>query len=187
MTQDGRLIVIEGIDGAGKTTICNRLTKDYDFRYMSQPEDTWVGRAARKALREDVDPACDLFLHMAAHANQQPRIRKILDENDIVMDRYYHSRVAYQSVASHFTAKQIDDFHTGWSIVPTTTVILDVDPRAAMKRSGDNGDKFEETEFLSQVRQRYIDQYKNADNVGFVDASMPEEQVYGKVLSLLDP
>lgn len=180
---DSRFIVIEGIDGAGKTTVCNYLSENYDHYYMTQPEDSWVGEAARKALREDVDPSCDLFLHMAAHANQQPELKLQLERSDVVMDRYYHSRVAYQTVQTQFSAKEIEEMHFDWSIQPSKTIILDVPPKVALERKDEPQDKFETTDFLSDVRSVYRNFFNNRDDVTFVDARQSEEEVIRAVES----
>jgi thymidylate kinase len=152
---------------------------------MSQPEESWVGQAARKALREDVPPMCDLFLHMAAHAYQQPRIIDELESNDIVMDRYYHSRAVYQSIDTNLSATDIEELHLDWSIEPVTTIILDVDAETAIERIGNTEDKFEKRDFLKEVRTNYIDTFGERPDVFLVDATKPQEEVYQEVISIL--
>ncbi|MFB1064845.1 dTMP kinase [Natrinema sp. H-ect4] len=177
MDFDSRFIVIEGIDGAGKTMVSNYLSERYDQCYMTQPEDSWVGEAARKALEEDVEPSCDLFLHMAAHANQQARLKPQLEKSGVVMDRYYHSRVAYQAVQTQFSAREIEEMHLDWSLQPSETIILDLPPETALERKGGSQDKFEKIDFLSDVRSVYRDFFEDRDDVTFVDARNSEEEV----------
>lgn len=181
MNQGGRLIVVEGIDGAGKTTLCDKLVNEYDLHYMTQPENSWVGDVARKALREDVEPGCDLFLHMAAHANQQPRIKENLQNSDVIMDRYFHSRVAYQSVQSQFSEEFIYELHTGWSIEPTFTILLDIPADEALRRKAGNRDKFEGQKFLTEVRSTYLDFFGNHSNVIIVDGTKSKDELYNEV------
>lgn len=185
MSSQGNLFVIEGIDGSGKSTICRRLCQEFDCVHLSQPEDSWVGKAARRALKEDVPPLCDLFLHMAAHANQQTRIVDELDSRDVIMDRYYHSRAVYQAIDTHLSPSEIEELHLGWSVEPVITVILDVDPEIAIGRIGDGGDKFEKYDFLSEVRKKYIETFGQRSDVHLVDASMSREDVYQEVVTIL--
>lgn len=185
MSRQGDLFVVEGIDGSGKSSICARLSEDFDCVHMSQPEDSWVGEAARRALIEDVHAMCDLFLHMAAHANQQPRIVEELNSRDVLMDRYYHSRVVYQSVDTHLSPSEIEELHLGWSVDPAVTIILDVDPETAIERIGNARDKYEKLEFLSEVRSIYIEFFSGRHDVYLVDASQPLDEVYQKVVSIL--
>lgn len=183
MTHEGRLIVIEGIDGAGKTTVSKKLCETRSCSYMTQPEDTWVGDAARKALDEDVEPACDLFLHMAAHANQQAELKSELKNSDVIMDRYYHSRIAYQSVQTQFSPREIRELHRDWSVEPSDVAILDISPADALERKRGPNDKFEKVEFLSEVRSIYLNFFDDRDEVVVIDASQPPEEVHREVES----
>lgn len=185
MVDQGKMFVIEGIDGAGKSTICRLLRNQFGCVHMSQPENSWVGEAARKALREDVPPMCDLFLHMAAHANQQSRIEKELETGDVLMDRYYHSRAVYQSVNTNLSPSEIEELHIGWSVEPSVTVILDIDAETAIERIGNNGDKFEKRDFLQKARSIYIDSFNDRPDVYLVDATAPVDEVYEEVVPIL--
>lgn len=181
MNQTGELIVIEGIDGAGKTTVSRKIRDRHGFKYMKQPEDTWVGDAARRALHENVEPESDLFLHMAAHANQQKRLKSQLSRTNVVMDRYYHSRIAYQSVNTQFSAQQIESFHKGWSVEPSKTIIIDIPPNIALKRKPESDDKFEELNFLSEVSSTYQEYFKSDKDVTYVDGTQSKKDIYNEI------
>lgn len=185
MKSKREMIVIEGIDGAGKTTTSEYLAEEHDFYRMSQPEDSWVGEAARKALNEDVEPACDLFLHLAAHANQQAKLRSRLKNSNVVMDRYYHSRVAYQAVQTHFSAIEIEEMHLDWSVEPSKTILFDIPARDALERKLGAKDKFENADFLSEVRSVYLDTFAHRDDVVVVDARKSKGEVLAEVKSEL--
>lgn len=182
---DNNLIVIEGIDGAGKTTVSEHIKDQYGCVGMTQPEDSWVGEAARRALKDDVHPSCDLFLHMAAHANQQNKIHSSLQNKDVVMDRYYHSRVAYQSIECDFSPEEIYNFHSGWTIEPTLCIILDLPAEESLRRKQDSSDKFEKVDFLSEVRSVYKSYFADQDNVHIVDADRPKQEVLENIIQLL--
>ncbi len=185
MKLNGQLVVIEGIDGAGKTTASNHICKKYGYSSMTQPEDSWVGEAARRALNEDVEPPCDLFLHMAAHSNQQAKLSSELESTNVVMDRYYHSRVAYQSIQSDFSPEEIQDLHKDWTIEPSIVLILDLPAETALKRKAGSIDKFEKIEFLSEVRSVYKNQFENEENVHIIDADRPKQDVLDTIETLI--
>ncbi|WP_254280768.1 dTMP kinase [Haloarcula marina] len=185
MESSDQFAVIEGIDGAGKTTVCEHICEDRGYTYMTQPEDSWVGEVARRGLNEDVEPACDLFLHMAAHANQQTKLKSELQTGSVVMDRYYHSRVAYQAVQSDFSPKEIMDFHRDWTIEPTQVIVLDLPAEVALDRKEESKDKFEKIEFLSQVRSVYKDAFGDRDEVHFLSADRPRQEVLNEVKRVL--
>lgn len=181
MGHSGDLIVIEGIDGAGKTTICEELASEHSYHQMTQPEDSWIGNVARRALNEDVEPECDLFLHMAAHANQQKKLKSKLECGDVVMDRYYHSRVAYQAVQTRFSPKRIEEMHLEWSVEPSKTIVLDLPAEVALIRKKGGEDKFENIEFLSKVRDVYKSVFEGRKNTTFIDGSKSKERVLQEV------
>lgn len=185
MADSGQLVVIEGIDGAGKTTVSKHLSSEHDFKYMCQPEDSWVGDVAREALERDVEPSCDLFLHLAAHANQQPRLKSALESSGVVLDRYYHSRVVYQSIQTGFSASEIEQMHMDWSILPSKVIILDISAREALERKEGAKDKFEKLEFLSEARSAYLNIFESQDNVTIVNGSQPKNHVLSNVESAL--
>lgn len=185
MASEGRLIVIEGIDGAGKTTAVDHVCNEFGYISMTQPEDSWVGDVARRALHEDVDPVCDLFLHMAAHANQQPRLRSALEKSTVVMDRYYHSRVAYQAVQTDFSPEKIINLHRDWTIEPSKVILLDVSPEEALERKSESGDKFEKVNFLSEVRSVYRTMFSDQEGVHCVNAEAPKQEVLNEVKKII--
>lgn len=185
MNQTGDLVVIEGIDGAGKTTVSRKICEEYDFVHMRQPENTWVGEAARRALNEDVSPACDLFLHLAAHANQQGTIASALETTNVIIDRYYPSRIAYQSVQTQFSAEQIEEFHKDWTIEPSQVIIIDVPVEAALKRKHGSKDKFENVDFLSKVASVYRDYFDEGDDIIYVDGLQPQNEVFNEVKEII--
>lgn len=185
MKSRGQLVVIEGIDGAGKTTVSKHIRDNRGYTYMTQPENSWVGEAARRGLNEDVEPACDLFLHMAAHANQQTKLKSELQAGNIVMDRYYHSRVSYQAVQSNFSPEEILDFHRDWTIEPSKVIILDLAPETALDRKEGSADKFEKVDFLSDVRSVYKETFEDDEDAYFIAANRPKEEVLNEVEGLL--
>ena len=107
-TKKGRLIVLEGIDGAGKTTQASLL--EAHLRAMgrevfrtAEPTPFPSGIALREALggkvkKSECEMATMFVLDRIAH-NIHPTegIRAILDAGmDIICDRYYYSTLAYQ-------------------------------------------------------------------------------------------
>ena len=96
--------MIEGIDGAGKTTQCERLTAElaaegWDVERLVEPSRGPYGRRIRELARsgrEDLDPAEELELFLRdREENVRENIQPALDRGAIVlMDRYYYSTIA---------------------------------------------------------------------------------------------
>src|SRR5881397_56484 len=106
MTRSGRLITIEGIDGAGKTTLQSALSaalqeRGIDTRALREPG----GVAAAERVRDLVkDPAlhigarAEALLYAAARAQLvEERVRPALERGELVLlDRFVDSSLAYQ-------------------------------------------------------------------------------------------
>jgi dTMP kinase len=133
-----------------------------DAVFTREPtDDSWYGEAVRRSIEaEDADPVAELFLYTADHADHLSRVvRPALSEGKLVVsDRYSDSRYAYQGATLEGRIKRpveyIRGVHGPFTREPDLTVYLDVDPETAAARS-DAANKYERTEFLSQVRDNY--------------------------------
>lgn len=102
---NGTLITIEGIDGAGKGTVCRAIQSECpNAVFTTEPDDsTPFGKAVRTALKSDSEtPPLAVFCALLAdHANHlRTVVEPALNDGKIVVsDRYIDSRFAYQSHA----------------------------------------------------------------------------------------
>jgi dTMP kinase len=99
----GRFIIIEGDDGAGKTTFVNWLKKKHpEFVYSREPGGCEAGQEIRQMLLADsgrhLNPSTRFHLFWASRAeNLSKVIRPALDEGRVVVsDRFDASTYAYQ-------------------------------------------------------------------------------------------
>ncbi|WP_367343491.1 dTMP kinase [Methanomethylovorans sp.] len=163
----GKLITLEGIDGSGKSTVCQLIKNEKRFSgyvFTREPTTSWIGDAVNRALRSDTDLIAELMLFLADHADHISRlIRPSLESgSNVISDRYSASRCAYQgtTLAGLFDEPLdwIRSLHKGWTIEPDLIVLFDIDPQVAVKRCGERGErsKFEKIEFLKKVRSNYL-------------------------------
>lgn len=97
----GTVVVLEGLDGTGKSTqleLLRALLGDEHFTH--QPSgDTAVGKAVYKITeknRSNLTPVARQFLHLAAHAEQYAKhIIPALKDRGVIMDRCWWSTFAY--------------------------------------------------------------------------------------------
>lgn len=156
------LITVEGIDGSGKTTVVNTLEEAYpEFVFTKEPTKSWYGDAVRRSINDDTaDPLAELFLYTADHAaHLSETVIPALENGEIVVsDRFNDSRYAYQSaaLADRFTDpfEFVRMIHQPWTLTPTRTIYLDIDPVVGAERSG-SSNKFEQANFLSRVQEAY--------------------------------
>ncbi|MFW9820442.1 MAG: dTMP kinase [Candidatus Thorarchaeota archaeon] len=166
MIQKPLFIVLEGGDAAGTTTH-SRLLKGFlegqglKVHLTQEPSQSKIGKLLREYLKnKDIPPSTDALLFAADRdIHYKNEIKKKLEEDFIVIsDRYIESSIVYQSAQSPEISvewvKEINKF-VGW---PDITIILDIDPKIALARKGNEVlEKFEDTLFLDKVRNIYLE------------------------------
>ncbi|KKN02987.1 hypothetical protein LCGC14_1112170 [marine sediment metagenome] len=169
MTQKSYFIVLDGVDGAGSTTH-GQLLKGFleneglKVHLTQEPSKSKIGMLLRVFLKnKEIPPTTDALLFAAdrdIHFHNE--IEKKLKEGYIVIsDRYIESSIVYQSTQSDKISvewiKKINKFVEP----PDLTIIIDIDPKVALARKGDeNVEKFENIKFLDQVRELYLTRAK---------------------------
>lgn len=167
MVHRGKLVSLEGIDGAGKDTVLRLLKPRFPGAlFTAEPTRGWLGRTVRESLRENADPLALAHLFLADHALHVARtVRPALERGQpVVTNRYTDSRLAYQGATLRGRVPRdpvawLREVHHPWSIWPDRTVLLVLDPREAVQRlSGRKGGKttFEKVEFLARVQENYL-------------------------------
>ena len=185
----GKFIVFEGIDGSGKTTCLNsaaaELQKRANIIMTSEPTKEKIGMLIRAS--PEIQPETEALLFTADRAEHTVAIKKWLDEGYVVLcDRYFASTLAYQSAEMNGRSvgmpwlKMINQEVTA---VPELTFLFDIETKLALSRVSDRGStsKFEEIEYLRQVRKNYLRVAKEFDFI-VIDASKTKEEVLREVM-----
>lgn len=170
-TRKGFFVVLDGIDGCGKTVhskmLCEQLrVLDYDVAYTTEPSKSPIGQfIAQKLLRETkVAPQIEALLFAADRFHHlTSEIIPMLDANKIVVsDRYVYSSLAYQGAQGLAPdwIKQINCF----AIRPDLALYLDVlaETGLARKRSRST---LENLDLEKKVREIYLDLVKSGELV----------------------
>ena len=194
-TRCGCFLVLDGPEGAGKTTQVERLVqrlRDAGRKATSvrDPGSTPVSERIREVLLDrglpEMDARTEVFLYMASRAEMVARIvRPALDVGLIVVcDRFVSSTVAYQGYAGGSDPELIWDLGRTacGGIEPDLTVILDlpVEEGLARARRLAEPDRIEAKDqtFHEKVRQGFLSMAEARPQVfGVVDASQPPDAV----------
>lgn len=198
-----RFIVLEGGEGAGKSTQAALLSAwltaaGVRHRVAREPGGTPVGEAIRSVVlgRRDLEmpPESELFLILAARAAfVRDVVRPALDAGELVVaDRFALSTLAYQGYGRGL---DLDDVRhavalaTG-GLVPDLYVVLDVpvaEGAARQKRGGKQPDRIEQEgdAFLRRVRDGYLDLADTEGNVRVVSGVGAPEEVHAAIRGLL--
>lgn len=137
------LITIEGIDGAGKTTLATRLAEALGATLLREPGGVELSERIRTLVKDpalDVHPRAEALLFAAArtqlvHEQVLPRLER---GETVVLDRFVDSSLAYQGAARGLGVEEvraINDFGFR-GLVPDVTLLLRLDPAAARARLG---------------------------------------------------
>ncbi len=184
----GVLIVLDGIDGTGKTTQAKRLlatlrNKGVDAVYFREPSNSKFGlEIKRKAVIADSltpEEELDLF-QKDRKENVENNLKPALKQKKvIVLDRYYFSTIAYQG-ARGFNPETIRSQNESFAVEPDVVFILDIAPQKGLDRIALGREKldkhFEREDYLAQVRQ--IFQGFKGNNIHHIDASRTEDDIY---------
>jgi dTMP kinase len=170
----GRLITLEGVEGAGKSTQVQSLRAWLEAREVpvvatAEPDGTPLGASLRRVLGEvdRVVPLTETLLFAASRAEHVQRvIRPALEAGQVVLcDRYVDSTVAYQGYGRGVpleTIAQLNRLATD-GLLPDLTLVLDLDVAEGLRRVRARrgalaaGDPFERLaiEFHERVRKGY--------------------------------
>lgn len=195
----GTLIAVEGIDGAGKSTVVEAIEEwgaeaDVEVVTTREPTDLWTGEQVYRALGDDdTPPLADFHLFVADRVKHvEQRIAPALARGAIVVtDRYADSTRAYQT---HRIAEQMrlsyeearewmEAVFYPWNIVPDCTIYIDISVDTAVERC-EMGDKYEERENLERVKEAYDEMYADRDaSVRIIDGEREESTVAKKAVN----
>jgi dTMP kinase len=148
----GRLITIEGLDGAGKTTLADALVaaladRGVDAELLREPGGVELSERIRTLVKDPalrVDPRAEALLYAAARAQLvAERVAPLLESGRwVLLDRFVDSSLAYQGSGRGLgveAVRAINDFATG-GLRPDRTLLLRVDARTRDARQTARGE-----------------------------------------------
>lgn len=202
-------ITFEGGEGAGKSTIIDRLYKDLASRFSSsviltrEPGGTKLGEEIRKLVlnhryESKVSNEAELCLFLAARAQHiQEKIIPALRSDKIVLcDRFNDSSVVYQGYARGLGLEKALSYSKLVlnGLEPDLTIYLDIDPEIGLKRAKSLSAKpkydrieSEHIEFHEKIREGfYLLSKKFSNRFAIIDASLSINEVYDKVYAKVE-
>ena len=200
----GRLVVIEGIDGAGTTTQATRLVERLRqqgtaARGTREPSDGPVGTLVRQVLTgRIVVPGgrapgwATMALLFAADRmdHVESEIEPFVAQGGVVVsDRYDASSLAYQSVSSGAESKEAVEWIRSLNRYvrrPELTIVLDLPAELAAERRRQRGEAaqlYDQSEVQRALAAFYRDLAKHLpkDRIAVVDGSGPVDEVHARV------
>jgi dTMP kinase len=199
----GTLITIEGLDGAGKSTLAESLSRELAARgrrveLLREPGGVEVSERIRALVKDPalaVSPRAEALLYAAARAQLvDERLTPLLADGAIVLlDRYVDSSLAYQGAARGLGVEQVREvnrFATG-GLAPDRTLLLGISPAAGRARQTARAQapdrlEGEGADFFSLVACAYEElAAAEPQRIVVLDASLPRERVLADALDAL--
>lgn len=197
----GKFIVLEGLEGAGKSTAHRAVVEELqqqgitDLVFTREPGGTPLAEKLRQLIKHETEEAvCDkaelLMLYAARIQLVENLIKPALAAGKwVIGDRHDLSSQAYQGggrqIDQHLlaTLKQtvLGDFE------PDLTIYLDIDPAVGLARARGRGelDRIErqDLDFFHRTRARYLQLIENNPKAVIINAEQPLEKVTADIKS----
>jgi dTMP kinase len=162
-SRPGKLIVFEGIDGAGKTTVHKalreRMRSRDDIVFSQEPTDGEYGRKVREALRAgnvSVEELLFLLIQDRIEHVKSIVVPSLKEGKIVILDRYYLSTVAYQ-MSERFSMRELLFLNGLFSPAPDLVVYFEISVEEALRRVKERGQVsvFEEESKMREVVGNY--------------------------------
>lgn len=182
----GLFIVIEGIDGTGKSTQVKRLGEWFvqqgrDVVLSREPTDGPWGKKLRKSAatgRLSAEDELHYFLNDRRQHVAETIAPALAAGKVVILDRYYFSTMAYQG-ARGFDPVEIRRLNEEFAPLPNLLLILDLDVETAHQRIGHRGDstnEFEKYEILKRCREIFLS-LSDEPFARVIDSNAPLDEV----------
>lgn len=196
-TYSGKLIVFEGIDGAGKTTQAHELILSlnklgHDIQLHHEPNYSPWGEKLRKALKRgkrlDPDEELELFIKDRKYDVENHILPDLKLGKTVIMDRYFFATAAYQGARGTISPEEILRINRYFAPEPDIVFLLDINPAEGIKRirlRGDNPNIFEREKYLEKVREIYLQILWEEKNAIILDGSSPIKTISDTVFEIV--
>jgi dTMP kinase len=199
----GRLITIEGIDGAGKSTLAIALQSALDKRgidvhLLREPGGVRAAERVRELVKDPelmIGPRAEALLYAAARAQLvEEAVEPLLQGGQwVLLDRFVDSSLAYQGAGRGLgieAVRSINEFGTH-GLLPDRTLLLMLDPEVGRVRSRARAEtvdrlEAEDDEFFQRIMTGYHElSVREPERIRLIDATQVPERVLAAALDAI--
>ena len=196
MNKKGTFICIEGLDGSGKTTqaklLTKKLGKSHNAVYTAEPSQDKIGAFIRNSYlygEKRLSSVIEALLFAADRIEHiENEVLPALNQGKLVIsDRYLYSSLAYQGAAG-LSLEWIEKINEH-ALRPDLAILIDVNPKTAIRRLKPNKSVMENIETQQKVRKTYL-KFVEKGNLTRINGDQPKNEVakelYAVVMKLLN-
>lgn len=203
--KQAKFIVIEGLEGAGKSTAINAVLETLkqagieNIRNTREPGGTALAEKLRELVKqehegEELQDMTELLLMYAARVQLVENVIKpaLNSGTWVVGDRHDMSSQAYQGGGRQIARETMQALKqtTLGDFKPDLTLYLDIDPRVGLELARGRGelDRIEKMDmgFFDRTRERYLELANQDDSVLIINAEQAIEQVASDIKTALE-
>jgi dTMP kinase len=196
----GKLITIEGLDGAGKSTLAAGLLRELTAKgrrveLLREPGGVDISERLRALVKNpalSISPRAEALLYAAARAQLvAEKVEPLLAGGTwVLLDRFVDSSLAYQGAGRALGVEEIraiNRFATG-GLTPDRTLYLRISPATGRSRQRDRADQpdrleAENEEFFALIAAAYDELARAEPNrICVIDAAAPPQEVLREAL-----
>lgn len=199
----GKFIVIEGLEGAGKSSaiasvVAHLHAKGIATQTVREPGGTPLAEAIRGLVKQDWDERLtaetELLLMYASRAQLVENVIKPALQKGVwvIADRHDLSSRAYQGGGRQLGDEKLTTLRqlVLGEFVPDLTLLLDVDPKQGLARARERGelDRIEQEDlaFFERTRERYLQIARDEPNICVVNSNQAMADVHRDLLNQLE-
>jgi len=199
-----QFIVIEGLDGSGKSTASKLLTERFLSHnlpcfHTCEPTNSPIGTLIRSILTGKEKPVSNetMALLFAADRTQHltDEILPLLTHSNVICDRYYYSNMAYQGSDEESLERVVQYNQTAIAYgKPDITFFINVTPEECMRRVEKRGESISIYETLPKLKLQHerfmaaFERMKKTDNMIIVGSdTMSPNEIVDEMWSYLTP
>ncbi len=199
----GLFIVLEGPDGAGKSTMAKMIGEYYkdkgrDIIFTREPGGTLISEKIRNLIldNDNIEMAytTEALLYAASRAQHVEELIKPNLElgNVVISERYVYSSLVYQGIGRGLGVDKIEEINMFAmnDVKPDLVLFFDIDPEKALNRklSKEIGDRLENENitFHKTVFEGYKQIIKEYKEIKVIDADKSPTEIFDNIKNIID-
>lgn len=193
-----KFIVLEGIDGSGKSSLAKALANQGDSVFFEPTRSTAEGLEIRGILSSEPEITVEInrmllkLFRIDRLWNLENQIKPGLKNGRVVLDRYFFSTAAYQGLDQEHCLNIVEEYLNDKEVLqPDLVLYLDVSVEQSLNRLSTRNttqDVYEKKENLEKIKKNYMNiwqRFAPEINLRVIDASKTMSEILVKAQNLI--